>query len=365
MKIQFIVNPKSGVSYHRLINPMEFMNWAEGDSAEMLWVQTNEHKIDCDILVYNKFIFTTANQLTQYQKKGMKIVVDIDDSWDLPSNHAFYDIWTKNDNTQKVIDNIKIADLVICATLKLQEKVRQYNKNTVVIPNAFPFGKENYLPNPQPRQKMSFIYVVGSTHLPDVELLRGKFKRMGSDSFFKDNAEFILAGYEEIKIPMYNTPADLKAKNANYTMKKVSGVWDKMVNVFSETNSHRVLPSTNLDEYINYYDQADVAIIPLCSGEWNSYKSELKVIEAAVKGIPVICSAVEPYSLLRPAEGIMWIDKPSDWIDTIKYCIKNPEYVKDMGTKLHNWVSKEYELIAWNKVRMELFKKLIETTDAD
>lgn len=361
MKIQFVVQPKSGLSYHRLINPMEFMNWTEGDSGQMLWVTQDEHLIDGDILYYNKFITMDASMILNLKKKGIKVVVDIDDSWELPTNHLFYDYWNMRGNTQKVISNIEIADLVICATDKLQQKVRTLNKNTAVIPNAFPFGHDVYVPNQiKGRKKMAFIYAAGSTHLPDVELLRGKFKRMGGDPFIKNNAEFILAGYEPTLMPKYKTKEDYNAQNNNFTMTKVNNVWDKMSSIFSQTNCNRILPSTNLDEYINYYDQADVALIPLCNTEWNSYKSELKIIEAAVKGIPVICSAVEPYSKIdMPQGGIMWVFKPDDWLKHIKFCIQNPEFVKEQGAILHEWAKERYDLIKWNETRSRLFKSLM------
>lgn len=359
MRVQFVVQAKSGLSYHRLINPMDFMQWDEGDSAQMLYVVEDEHLIDGDILYFNKFIGMGADQLKSLQKKGVKIIVDVDDSWDLPVGHPFYETWIQRGNRQKVIDNIKLADIVICATEKLQRKVRELNKNTVIIPNAFPFGYDVYIPDPQPRQKMSFIYVAGSTHLPDVKLLEGKFKRIGGDAWIKERAEFILAGYEPTMVPRYNSKKDYEERNNNITMYKIQNVWDRMANIFSQTNSHRILPSTNLDEYINFYDQADVAIVPLCNTEWNSYKSELKIIEAAVKGIPVICSNVEPYSTLHSREGIMWIDKPDQWIEHIKYCIKNPNYVKDQGAKLQSWIKNEYDLLTWNQTRKELFKSLM------
>ena len=357
MKLQFIVQQKSGIAYHRIINPMEFIKWDEGDNAEMLWIMQDEHKIDGDILYYSKFIWTTADQLKALKDKGVKIIVDVDDSWDLPVSHPFYKIWNQRQSAQKVIENIKVADLVTCSTLKLQDKIRQYNKNTVVLPNALPFGFENYVPNPVPHEKMTFIYVGGSSHLIDIEMLRGKFKRIGSDPFIKNNAEFVLAGYEPTIIPQYTKREDVNVKEP--TMVKVRDVWDKMSSVFAETGCHRILPSTDLENYIDYYDQADVALVPLMDTDWNNHKSELKIIEAGCKGIPVICSKVLPYSELYGKEGIMWVETPDDWVKHIRYCVKNPNFVKDMGQKMSEWVRKDYDLYKWSEVRKQVFKSVL------
>ena len=68
---------------------------------------------------------------------------------------------------------------------------------------------------------MKFIYVAGSTHVPDVNLLEGKFKRIGSDSFIKNNAEFLLAGYVPTEIPKYHSKDDYEMMSGNYTMKQI------------------------------------------------------------------------------------------------------------------------------------------------
>jgi glycosyltransferase involved in cell wall biosynthesis len=357
MKVQFVVQGKSGIAYHRIINPMEFMEWDNNNSAEMLWIGQDEHKIDADILFYSKFIGSDTDFIKSLKQKGTKVVVDVDDFWELPVDHPFYNTWQQRGNAKKIIENIKLADLVTCTTLRLQDKIRQYNKNTIVIPNSFPFDHENYKPMPIAHEKMGFIYAGGSYHVHDVELLRGKFTRMGGDPYIKNNAEFILAGYEPTYIQKFETKEQWEKQNP--TKLQVSGVWEKMSNVFAQTNSYKILPSTELDTYIDFYDQADVSLIPLRDTEFNSYKSELKIVEAGCKGIPVICSNVNPYSQLQGKDGIMWIDKPDDWIKHIKYCIKNPEYVKDMGEKMSGWVRDEYDLIKWNKTRQELFKSLI------
>jgi processive 1,2-diacylglycerol beta-glucosyltransferase len=359
MKLQFVVDRNSGISYHRLVNPMEFIDWAENDDVEMLFRMEDEHKIDCDILYFSKFIALDKDQLLKLKDKGTKIIVDVDDSWDLPENHNFYHVWTERKMKERVLDAIEVADIVICATMRLQEKVRPYNKNTIVIPNALPFGMDVYLPSPQEKEKMGFIYVGGSNHVNDINLLEGKFKRIGTDPFIKNNAEFILAGYTEATITKYRTKEDYLAKNNNLVTVKIKGDYDRMAYVFSNTNSYRIIPSTNLDDYINFYDQADVSIVPLCNTEWNSYKSELKIIEAGCKGLPVICSHVYPYKELGDYPGVMWVKDPNDWIKHIRHCIKNPAYVKEAGLQLNEKVKMDYNLYKWNQTRMQVFKSLL------
>lgn len=359
MKINFLVSPKSGISYHRLINPMSFYPLGEDVKAEMLWVKKEEHFIDCDILYYNKFIYTDLAILKKMKSSGMKIVLDIDDYWHLPSWHISKKNWELSKLSKFIEENIKLADVVICASMRLQGKVREFNKNTVVIPNAFPYGFENYSPNPIKRDKMGFIYAGGSTHLKDVELLQGKFMRIGSDDFIKQNAEFILAGYEPTMFRKYETKEDLDKLNDKYVDKQIIGEWDRMSTIFRGTGSYKILPTADLDNYINYYDQADIVLIPLRKDNWNSYKSTLKIMEAACKELPVICSAVEPYyPEFMDYPGIYWVHKPGDWLDHIKYCIKNREKVAQEGKLLAERIKEEYSLLKWNITRKEIFESL-------
>lgn len=365
MKIQCVVLENNGISYYRMVQPMDYLNrdaaWvAQGNSASMLWAGSQEHLIDCDILVFNKYIYTDAEMLKVYKANGTKIVVDVDDHWVLPANHVNKE-WMATEKDKATVENLKIADLVICTSMRLQEEVRQYNKNTVVIPNALPFGEGLYQPLQRTEnKKMAFMYAGGATHLPDVRLLEGKFRKIGSDPFIKNNAEFILAGYEQAKKRRYKTKADYDAKNDNYIIEEARGPYQDMKAIFSQTGSYRVLPTAHVTEYIQYYDQADVSLIPLVDARWNSYKSCLKVLEAATRELPVIVSAVAPYKdELHECPGIMWVNEPDDWIKSIKACIKAKEGAKMMGRWTADWIKEHYSLSKWNLVRKQVFQSLV------
>ncbi len=50
------------------------------------------------------------------------------------------------------------------------------------------------------------------------------------------------------------------------------------------------LPSRPYTEYLELLAKSDIAIAPLCPGEFNDAKSNIKYLEAAVFGIPSVCS---------------------------------------------------------------------------
>lgn len=361
MKITALVTQGSGSHWHRIVNPMEYMPWQEGDVHNMLWMGIEESQIACDILFYSKYTYTPIEVIRQMQKAGMKTVVDMDDMWHLSPDHPSYYTWQQGKVGENIEEHIKTADLVICTSMLLQDKVREINKNTVVIPNALPYGQLNYKPDPKSHNKMTFMYMGGATHYNDIKLLEGKFRRIGSDNWIKDRAEFILAGYDKSKQKKFYTNEDRAADNNNYITEDVTwGEYDKMSTVFSHTGSYRVLPSIPLWDYIDYYDHADVALVPLVLNSWNKYKSELKLVECAAKEIPAIVSKVEPYwPELKDCPGIMWVDTDKNWLNWIKYCIKNPQQVKEMGKQLSEYIRERYGLMEWNQVRYDVIKSLL------
>lgn len=362
-KIQVIGRQNSGCDYFRCVLPAIYLQkdikWCENNTIEMLWIAQDEWQIDCDILIYNKLIFTPIQVLKDLQSKGMKIIVDVDDYWVLPPSHINSQ-WNSSGNDKLTLDHIRIADVVTCTSLRLQEEIRKHNKNTVVIPNAFPFGDGVFKRSETIHEGnlTRFIYAGGVSHLPDIELLRGKFKRIGSDNFIRNNAEFILAGYDKAKQKKYYTNKDQQEQNNNYEIIDARGPYDTMTSIFAQTRSHRVLSTLHVTEYLKHYDQADVALVPMVESSWNSMKSILKILEAATREIPVICSNVAPYSDLRPCEGIMFVESPDNWIEYIRKCIKEPEWTKEQGKNLANWIKAEYDLVTWNETRKELFKNL-------
>lgn len=370
-KIIASVATSSGIHFHRLVNPLAYLPIS--DDIQIYIVHIGQEKqLSCDILMYNKWLGIMPDEVKVLQSAGMKVIVDVDDYWEIPPHHPNYKYFQQAGTPQITIEHIKLANVVTCTTERLRDQILQYNKNVVIVPNALPFDRDQYQPAGRDRaremssnDKMRFMYLGGITHKEDIRLLEGKFQRIGGDDYIRNKAEFILCGYtpQYHDVAVYSNPEDYKVKNENFRKesKQVKHDGDYMTQVFSSTNSFRIYPSVDTDTYLNYYDSADIALAPLQNTFWNSMKSELKVIEAAAKHIPVMCSRVKPYSDMCEFSnncGILWVENQSDWIELIRYCIKNPEYVKEQGERLYEWISKEYDLIEINKLRMQIFNSL-------
>jgi glycosyltransferase involved in cell wall biosynthesis len=266
-------------------------------------------------------------------KYGFKLVVDVDDYWNLDAWHILYGKYP----TQKVIDHIKVADMVISSNELLSQEVSNYNKNCVVVPNALPYGEDQFTDVKTESDKVRFVYAGSITHEKDIAILKNPMKRVASDIITKNNSTFILCGYSEDK--------------------NVANVWGRMINDYLcgfKVNGY-IRAALPVDQYMNFYNEADACLVPLVASKFNSMKSNLKVLEAATKNAPVIASNVKPY---YNCKHIIRVNNQSDWFTNIKKVVKDAIYRQEMGLANGEWCRENFNLIKVNKLRSQIFKAL-------
>jgi glycosyltransferase involved in cell wall biosynthesis len=105
------------------------------------------------------------------------------------------------------------------------------------------------------------------------------------------------------------------------------------------------------------FAHADIMLVPLEQSDWHACKSNLKLLEAACKKIPVICSKVAPYS--NDDAPVLWVEKQSDWYKHMNYLLNNPEAAVELGQQLYEWAIREYNFADINGRRKAAFENLI------
>lgn len=313
--IKFIAKNSSGCDWHRLYAPLnEFPN---ADTIKMGVYEESEDPEDCDIYMFNRDINMSPEELMRLKKeRGFKIVVDIDDFWILPPSHFLYQPWNENNYGEKMLSFIKIADLVTTTNTLLAERIKLYNSNVFVYPNGISFESFNKSQGTRTR----FGYVGGITHKEDTKLLINPFAKANTEKYIKNNAEFVLCGYEDYP------------------------EWDSIKTVFEASPCYKVFSSLPLTHYMEHYNQFDVALIPLVDNTFNRCKSSLKIVEASSKGLPCIVSNVCTYHDFKDAPGVLWVNKNADWLTHIRYCIKNPNWIIEQGQALHEWGKERFDI---------------------
>jgi glycosyltransferase involved in cell wall biosynthesis len=288
-----------------------------------------------DILFINRYIAgMEVDEVVRLRDKyGFKLVVDVDDYWNLDAWHILYGKYP----TQKVIDHIKVADIVTCSNNDLAVQIDELNPNWIVIPNALPYGEDQFTDVKTESEKVRFVYAGSITHEKDIAILKNPMKRVAGDAMVKSKSSFILCGYSEDK--------------------NVANVWGRMINDYlcGFNVDGYIRAALPVDQYMNFYNEADACLVPLVDSKFNSMKSNLKVLEAATKNAPVICSNVKPYAYCK---DIIRVNNQSDWFTNIKKVVKDAIYRQEMGIANGEWCRENFNLIKVNKLRSQIFNAL-------
>lgn len=320
MKILGLINKDSGPGFHRIMMPLLMM---DGVYCKITNAATKEDVDKCDIVFYNR----VCGELRDYAKKqGKKIVVDVDDWWELDYHHISYGIYQDLNFRAQQIDHIEQADLVIATHERLQAKISPYNERSVICGNSIPNHK--YFDTERTESAVPRIFWQGSiTHEKDLMLLKNPFKRLS-------NCATVIAGYTK------------------------HDVWGKMVNAFTNglTLPGAVLPGLPPHEYYRNYGAADICVAPLIDSPFNCMKSNLKVLEAAHSGLPIVCSKVNPYLDLP----VLYAEKQSDWFKHLNMLVHDKDARYIHGNLLKNYCDKHFNYNQINKLRYENFENCLQ-----
>ncbi len=344
---------QSGVAYHRIVIPLAYMNGIKGQVVN--WITEEYSPGPFDIVMYNRLCPYDKHWPETLDVLGNpKLVFDIDDYWRLPVNHLNYNHYQQHG--EQIEENIRRADLVTVTNEVLASKVRPFNKNVVVIPNALPFGLTQFTEERNPSDKVRIFWAGGITHQHDIAILSGPVKKL---SIHADKIKMILGGWTDAVATIE------KYKKDEATFDEMSGalhteqIWVKMFNSFTAGGKlpwariHSLKPT----EYMQMYEHADIMLIPLENSVWHSCKSNLKILEAASKKIPCIVSNVAPYNLDSDCP-VRWVNTQKDWFYHLNELILNSKARVEEGQKLYEWAKEKYSLERINEQRFAAFADL-------
>jgi len=306
--------------------------------------------------------------ITKFKNYGTRTIVDFDDYWRLPMSHGLYNeyyfkmeqvgerkkprlkngkpVRKKYSTTQFFIDMMKKADYVTCTTKLLANKIRPFNKNVIVLENSINPTEPQWRIQTKPYEKVRIGWIGGAMHWPDIQLLRGTPNKMANDLSIKGRFEFRLFGY------------------------KRGSIFVNFANIFTDYTKYKdncrlfpVRPALQETEdrpaYTQYYNDLDIALVPLVGDEFNSLKSELKIVEAGFFKKPAVVSNVNPYKGIINSDNSMIIKHKTDWYKKLKKLIREPQLRKDIGSQLYEDIRIRYDLRNVNKKREQFYKSIL------
>jgi glycosyltransferase involved in cell wall biosynthesis len=330
MNIIGLANKESGCGFHRVVLPLAFMNDIKGYVTNFI---TEDKTEGWDILLYNRICQYDINWNKTKELLGCQVVMDIDDYWQLPVNHLYYN--TYQDIAERIERNLMQADLVTVTNINLLNKVKQFNDNVVITPNALPYGLNQFNDTRVKSDKVRLFWCGSISHDNDIKILKEPLKRLQG----RKDIQMVMGGYND---------SDAYTKS----------IWDKMFSMFTGNLPSIKLHSASPTQYMDMYNYADIVLIPLEDSEWHACKSNLKILEAAAKRLPVICSNVAPYNMDVDAP-VLWVNNQKDWFRYINLLTNNPSLRENLGNELYAWASKKYNFTEINQQRYDAYKSII------
>jgi glycosyltransferase involved in cell wall biosynthesis len=334
----------------------------------------------------------TPNILKGLKDMGIITVVDLDDYWLPTKEHPIHSIIVQNQIDKKIMENLRHAQYVTTTTEVFADEIKKLNKNVVVFPNGINPDENQFKEPTLSSDRIRVGWLGGSSHLHDLELLRGVVSKNGAD--LNSKIQYVICGFDTrgYVTEINKETGEQKKRDilphetvwARYeelftdNYKIIDEDYKKFLMEFKEGEfkSDKPLPylrvwTKPVTSYAMNYSKLDISLAPIKNHIFNRVKSQLKVIEAGFYKKALIASNVGPYTIdlkhcLKNGEYVdgnaLLVDEVknhSDWHKNIKRLIQNPNMIEDMGNRLYETVKDKYHLKNITKDRAEWYKSIV------
>jgi glycosyltransferase involved in cell wall biosynthesis len=404
LKVLVVPSDRTGVSYFRSTNPHLHLenNYPDEFHVDIDYepqFNNDEWLKQYDIIHYHRTLCEYSQMPSLLEKLntlGIISIMDIDDYWAPGKHHPAYHIIKNHELDKKIATNVKISQYVTTTTSVFADEISKLNKNVFVLPNAIDPTENQFVPNPEPSDRIRIGWLGGSSHLKDLELLNGLVNRLKLDGLL-DKVQFVLCGFDLRGTHTEIDPVTKEQRTRPIQPKE--SVWYLYEKIFTD-NYNSVSPeykdfllkfeqkeypdvanepyrrvwTKHISSYASNYNLFDISLAPLEENLFNKVKSQLKVIEAGFHKKAIIAQNFGPYKIDltnaiqyggefdTSANGIL-IDSVKNhkaWFSAIKKLITNPEMIKTLQDNLHETVKNTYSLDKVTEDRRNLYWSLIE-----
>lgn len=377
MNILLILQSKqiSGISYYRQLMPHAYLktlyhdtvvDQIQGADYDSVFHVGDEKLKEYQVVVLCREITHTGRGveiIKRLQSLGIKVVLDVDDYWMLPSWHKLQRAYEHYKIPSMIVQNIKAADYVTTTTQSLADIISNFNDKVMVLPNCVDIGQPQFKIEEVPSDRMRFAWIGGTYHREDIAPLERSFEKLWKDK--------TLVGKWSLSIGGFNPNGEYKAlekiftcdyKHLDYDYAMYLKEFTPMLDHYSNGKPYRRMWAKDAFNYIKMYNEIDVALVPLRDNLFNRCKSELKIVEAAAMGKAVIVSDTSPYNLICNSNNSIIVPNNAPhrlWYEAIKWCIKHPNDVKEMASNLTNDCSSKFNTDKITNERKQLYTWLI------
>lgn len=310
------------------------------------------------VFVVNRLPAFDISAVKALKAKGVKIVVDMDDDMVLGPDHPLYTMYKEHGLTERIQQCVELADLVTVTNTHLADALKDHATRIEILPNALPFDQSIFTKSPDTESGTPFVYCGGATHRPDLALIKAATNH-GQDvtiagydpenaEWAKIKAQFYRANYENVvgllDFRNFMAPGD------DWSIMGLTFHTDALRSKFINAAPH--------PDYVGLLDGHRCALAPLVDNPFNRSKSNLKVLEAGAKGIPIITSKVHPYLNDVDKDVVLYAADSLEWRKHMRRIKESPAYAQDMGAQLAEHVRKHYHLDTVNALRKSIIESL-------
>lgn len=250
-----------------------------------------ESYLDYDIFLFERNLFGPFLPLIKRLKKqGKKVYATWDDNYHLmPKNLPAYPVWHgQNSYLKELEEALGIIDAGFVPSQALKDYYSKFG-NTQLVENFYP---DAWLDIPKTEPLYELGWSGNATHIQSWE-----------------NSNLI--------------PALRDSKRSLLVNSSDGGVLGKLYGLYSAQ-----VPWTKHSKYFSIVDKFSVGLAPL-AGEYDRYRSNIKVLLYAARGKPWIASDLEPY---RDAKGGMVVGNTKDeWVTAINHVFNDYERFSNMA----------------------------------
>lgn len=401
IKILVIPSDKSGCGYFRSVQPHKYIaeHYADKFEIDIIYEFPQSPSLEqflrqYDILHIHKQLDKECKIISLAQFLGLKVIVDVDDYWDLGNDHPMSLSAKEQKWKEPIIAHLKQADYVTTTTSIFKNTIKPINSNVMVFPNAIDPTEEQFIPNPTYSDKLRFGVICGSSHEKDIELLRGTIASLPKDVI--EQIQIVLCGFDTNGVVNIINP--VTKETTSRKIQPHESVWCRYEEILTDNykivspqhkqflqmfvpqtdypnlnESYRRCWTKDISQYATHYNNIDVLLVPLKENKFNAQKSQLKVIECGFFNKAIIAQNFGPYQLdlvpmiekggnINENGNALLVDSSKNhkqWAKYITKLVKDRDMVKKLQENLHNTVKDKYSLKTVCEQRVKFYMELI------
>lgn len=241
-----------------------------------------------------------------------------------------FNISRNRTNIKRLIQLLQKADVVTVTTQRLKDRIKRFNKNIVVMPNAIDFTIFDYTKKVSKDDGFLRIgWTFSPSHLPDWFDVRETLEK-----FLNENpkVKFVFIGLE----PFGN----------KFNPEQVEHIgW---------TDTHKEYANNLLNSGV------DIAICPLSAEKFNYFKSPLKWEEWSAIKVPCILSNVMYNDHVKNRDTALMYGNLKELTARLKEMTESKELRESIAERAYKHIKKEYDINVIGEKYKTMIKNLME-----